>query len=66
MLIINDFSPFAEMTEGEFYDYFKDKCNSRTAIKKIYRDEKKKYKSVRADKRANKQRKKAESNTTTD
>ena len=66
MLIINDFSPFAKMTEGEFYNYFKDKCSGDTPIKKIYKQEKKKLKSVRVDKRANKQRKKAESDTVTD
>jgi len=43
MLVINDFSPFVDMTEGEFFDYFKDKCSQGTPIKKIYQDEKKKY-----------------------
>jgi hypothetical protein len=58
MLVINDFSPFVDMTEGEFFDYFKDKCSQGTPIRKIYRDEIKKLESVRISKTTNKQRKK--------
>jgi len=66
-LEIKDFSPYSEMSEGEFYEYFKDKCNVKTSIKAIYRTEKKKYyKSVRKIKTVNKQRKKTKSDTTTD
>jgi len=61
MLIINEFSPFVDMTEGEFFDYFKDKCNQGTPIRKIYRDEIKKLESVRISKTTNKQRKKTKS-----
>lgn len=57
-LEIKDFSPFVEMTEGEFFLYFKDKCKIGTPIKDIYRKEKKKYtQSARKVKRGNKQRK---------
>ena len=66
-LQIKNFSPFVDMTEGEFFEYFKDKCNLGTPIKAVYREEQKKYKkSVRGIKKDNEQRKKAKSDTVTD
>jgi hypothetical protein len=66
-LQIQDFSPFVDMTEGEFFDYFKDKCTIGTPIKAIYREEQKKYqKSVRRIKKDNGQRKESKSDTITD
>ena len=66
-LQIQDFTPFAEMSEGEFYEYFKGKCNKTTSIKDIYKKEKRKHNQrVRKIERSGKKRKQAKSNTATD
>ena len=64
MLVINDISPFVDMTEGEFFDYFKDKCSQGTPIRKIYQDEIKKLESARISKTVDKKRKKTKSEST--
>ena len=63
-LEIKDFSPFVEMAEGEFFLYFKDKCEIGTPIKHIYREEQKKYnQSVRKSKKSNAKRKEIKSDS---